>query len=93
MSFALPALLGAVGGTLGNAGQVVSTVIQQIGKFIRFAILRIWRALKLIAHYIVMFARYASKYLAMMYREFMKDPVRFMQFTGSMAILIYYGLI
>ena len=84
----------AIGGAGGQGfGEVISQVIRQIGRFIRFAITKIWHFLKWLAHYLFMYARLFARYVDRLYDRFARDPIHFLQFAGSLAILVYYGLL
>jgi len=43
---------------------------------------------RIAVHYIVLFLRYAYRYMYSFYTTFQKDPWRTLQFIGSVAILI-----
>lgn len=74
-------------------GKIVSQVIRQIGVGIRFVASKIVDFIRIAIHYLVMFARAFYRYLGKVYDTFREDPIRFLQFAGSLAIMIYYGVL
>ena len=85
-------LLGLVGGGGGGIGRIIGQVIRQIGKFIRYVATKIWHVIKTVLHYLRVYAKAYYAYLGKLYDTFQRDPIRFTQFAGSLAILVYYGL-
>ncbi|CAJ31665.1 hypothetical protein AFV7_gp45 [Betalipothrixvirus pezzuloense] len=78
---------------LTGLGKVVAQMEYQIGKFIRWIGDMIVKFIRWVIHYLVLLAKAIYHSLERVYLEFQRDPLRFMQFAGSLAIMIYYGLL
>jgi len=74
-------------------GKIFSQIINQIGKGLRFVGNKISHYIKLGIHYLFQYVNAFWKYLGRLYGTFQKDPITFLQFAGSLAIMIYYGVI
>ena len=93
MSGILAGLAGGLGSIGSAVGDTISEIIYQVGKFIRLAIRKIYDLFRVLLHYLSIYARIFAGYLGKLYSIFARDPVRFLQFTGSLAIMTYYGLL
>jgi len=78
---------------LTGLGKIFSQVIAQIGKGLRYIGNKISHYIKLGLHYLYEYVKSFYRYLVRLYDTFQKDPIRFMQFAGSLAIMIYYGVL
>jgi len=74
-------------------GKIISQVINQIGKGLRYIGNKISEYIRLGLRYLYRFARLVYRYLGKLYDTFQRDPIRFMQFAGSLAIMVYYGVL
>jgi hypothetical protein len=63
----------------------VMSIAVRIGRIIE-------RYFRIAVHYIVLFLRYAYRYMYSFYTTFQKDPWRSLEFVGSMAILLNNAL-
>jgi len=78
---------------LTGLGEIFSQIIAQIGKGLRYIGDKISHYIKLGLHYLYQYVKAFWKYLGKLYGTFQKDPIRFMQFAGSLAIMTYYGVL
>jgi len=78
---------------LTGLGKIFAQVIRQIAKGLRYIGNKISHYIKLGIHYLFEYAKAFYHYLGRLYRTFQEDPIRFMQFAGSLAIMIYYGVL
>jgi len=78
---------------LTGLGRVFSQIIEQVGKGLRYIGNKISHYIKLGLHYLYQYVKAFYKYLGKLYRTFQEDPIRFMQFAGSLAIMTYYGVL
>ena len=76
---------------LTGLGKIFSQVIRQISKGLRYIGNKISHYIRLAIHYLFQYVKRYYRYLGKVYETFQKDPMHFMQFAGSLAILIYYG--
>jgi len=93
----------AIGKILGDleralarfGGEIVVAFKSVLNKVMSIAV-RIGRIIekyfRIAIHYIVLFLRYAYKYMYSFYTTFQKDPWRSLEFIGSMAILLNNAL-
>ncbi len=77
---------------LTGLGKVVSQVIRQIGKAMRWFADKIMHYMRIGVHYLIMYARRYSRYFMEMLKMMQRDPIGFVQFAGNIGILVYYGL-
>lgn len=77
---------------LTGLGKVVSQIIRQIGKAMRWIGDKIMHYMRVGVHYLVMYGRLFARYFMEMLKMMQRDPIGFIQFAGSVAILVYYGL-
>ena len=78
---------------LTGLGKIFSQIINQIGKGLRYIGNKISHYIKLGIHYLYQYVKAFWHYLGKLYDTFQKDPIRFMQFAGSLAIMTYYGVL
>jgi len=78
---------------LTGLGKIFAQVIRQIAKGLRYVGNKISHYIRLGIHYLFEYIKAFWKYLGRLYGTFQKDPIRFMQFPGSLAIMIYYGVL
>jgi hypothetical protein len=78
---------------LTGLGRIFSQIIEQIGKGLRYIGNKISHYIKLALHYLYQYVKAFYKYIGRLYRTFQEDPIRFMQFAGSLAIMTYYGVL
>ena len=78
---------------LTGLGKIFAQVIRQIAKGLRYVGNKISHYIRLGIHYLFEYIKAFWKYLGRLYGTFQKDPIRFMQFAGSLAIMIYYGVL
>jgi len=78
---------------LTGLGKIFSQIIRQIAKGLRYIGTKISHYIKLGLHYLYEYAKAFYRYLVRLYGTFQRDPIRFMQFAGSLAIMIYYGVL
>ena len=78
---------------LTGLGKIFSQVIAQIGKGLRYIGNKISHYIKLGLRYLYGYVKAFYRYLGRLYRTFQEDPITFMQFAGSLAIMIYYGVL
>jgi len=78
---------------LTGLGKVFAQVIHQIGTVVRYIGTKISHYIKLGIHYLFEYVKAFWKYVGRLYGTFQRDPIRFMQFAGSLAIMTYYGVL
>jgi len=78
---------------LTGLGKIFSQVIAQIGKGLRYIGNKISYYIRLGIHYLFQYVKMFLKYLGRLYGTFQKDPITFLQFAGSLAIMTYYGVL
>jgi len=78
---------------LTGLGKVVSQIIRQTAEFLRYIGNKIVHYFKLFLHYLYQYAKLSYKYLGKLYDTFQRDPLTFLQFTGSLAIMIANGVL
>jgi len=78
---------------LTGLGKIFSQIINQIGKGLRYVGNKISHYIKLGLHYLYQYVKAFWQYLGKLYTTFQKDPIHFIQFTGSLAIMTYYGVL
>jgi hypothetical protein len=78
---------------LTGIGKIISQVIAQIGKGLRYIGNKISHYIKLGLHYLYQYVKAFYRYIYRLYKTFQEDPIKFMQFAGSLAIMIYYGVL
>jgi len=78
---------------LTGLGKVFAQIIRQTAKFLRYIGDKIVHYFRVFIHYLLQYAKLSYKYLGKLYDTFQRDPLTFLQFTGSLAIMIANGVL
>ncbi|CAH69425.1 hypothetical protein [Deltalipothrixvirus pozzuoliense] len=78
---------------LTGLGKIVSQIIRQIAHGLEYVGDKVSHYIRLALHYLYEFAKAFYHYLGKLYDTFQRDPIRFLQFAGSLAIMTYYGVL